>query len=1044
MKTILNSIPSGAICAILLAWIGAGSSRAADYMVLKSFGNPAQTAIDSWSGLIRASDGLLYGTSDLGGDFSKGTVFRIREDGSDMRVIYSFTTATGAGQRPRGGLMQGPDGFLYGTTALGGANTRGSIFKVACDGSGYTQLYSFAASGDGQNPASALVRGPDGMLYGTTPSTMLTRGTAFRIGTDGSGYALIRQFNTTDGEGFGPVGELVVGPGDLLYGVAAGGGAAAKGVVFKMALDGSGYRRIYDFLGGSDGQSPRGLMLGLDGMLYGTTLNGGSANLGTVFRVAPDGSQYSRLVDFLGTAAGDGSNPRAALVQTADGALYGTTYSGGAANRGCVFGLDPTGANYRRLHDFAATDPSEGKYPQAPLLVGSDGALYGITFDGGMDNDGTIFTVKTDGAGYRRLWNFNLYGSDGLNPWATLLQARDGLLYGSCTWGGAQGGGSLFKFDPATAAYTVIYEFPSQAGNNQSPSTLIQGLDDQLYGMAAGGGSSQTGTVFRVAPNGQGFTLLHEFKDTEDLIDGSAPYGGLLQTSNGMLYGVTSGGGIPGSGVLFRMAADGTNYAILHEFGDVGDGAQPAESLVQGRDGLLYGTTYWGGTHGGGTFYRIVPDGSGYTILHHFGGTDGRYPSGPLLQAPDGLFYGVASEAGAANGGTVFRVAPDGTGFTVLHDFAGPNAAARDGATPYGALVQAADGTLFGVTLAAGAALRGTLFSLRPDTASFATLHHFTGSPTDGADSYGLLLVNGDRLYGMSSDGGTMGYGTLYRLTHGRTTATTLASSANPLAHRQALDLTATVSSQQGIPAGTVTLWHGTTSLGSATLDLTGKAVFHFAEFPNGTTALTAEYQGDPTFDPSLSPMVLQAVPNTPPVVQGKTLSLTVSPTCHSVAISAAELLANDTDPDGDTPSLATVDPMGAAGFFPVTFADGLITYTVPLDAILPYLVGQSGDDWFGYTVSDGYGGTTSGIVTVHVEFPISLAAARVSPTLADGKLTLSIAGMATLPYKVERSPDLLHWTLLDTVTMPAAGVCSFEDPAPPPGAAFYRVGFSP
>ncbi|MCX6905596.1 MAG: hypothetical protein NTW03_19385, partial [Verrucomicrobia bacterium] len=156
MKTIFSSFLAGAIGSILLACFGAWPAPAASYEVLKSFGDGTQSSYRSQSGLIRASDGLLYGTSEYGGEFDLGTVFRIREDGTGLQVIHSFTTNAAAGQRPRGGVVQGVDGFLYGTTALGGQTSRGAIFKVACDGSGYAQLYSFtsAASGDGQNPAS--------------------------------------------------------------------------------------------------------------------------------------------------------------------------------------------------------------------------------------------------------------------------------------------------------------------------------------------------------------------------------------------------------------------------------------------------------------------------------------------------------------------------------------------------------------------------------------------------------------------------------------------------------------------------------------------------------------------------------------------------------------------------------------------------------------------------------------------------------------------------------------------------------------------------
>lgn len=1049
MKNISDSFRAVACGTLLLACAGALPTEAASYQVLKSFGDPTQSACNSQSGLIRATDGMLYGTSEYGGEFNLGTVFRLREDGTDMKVIHSFSTNVVAGQRPRGGVIQGADGLLYGTTALGGLTNRGTIFKIACDGSAFTQLYSFAssASGDGGTPSFALTQGPDGMLYGTTPNTLPVRGTAFRIATNGTGYAQLHRFNTTSGEGYSPVGQLVVGTNGYLYGVTASGGANNRGTVFKMSLDGSDYSRHYNFTGGTNGQSPSGLLLGLDGMFYGVTTQGGVSNVGAIYRLSFDGSTYTRLYDFLGTKAGDGAVPRADLVQTADGLLYGTASLGGLSNYGCVFVINTNGVGYRRLHDFAATDPADGRTPQTPLLVGSDGALYGIASSGGNSaKNGAVFRLQTDGSGYRKLWTFSRYGGDGVAPWGTLIQARDGLFYGSCTWGGKQEGGTLFKFDPATAEHSVIYDFPMQAdGNAPTPGTLIQGHDGQLYGAASYGGSNSLGCVFRVATDGQSFTVLHEFNDTSEATNGYSPYGSLLQATNGLLYGVANAGGDGGYGVIFQMATNGTGYTVLHHFFNTTnflDGGQPGEGLIQGTDGFLYGTTANGGDNWKGTIYRLAPDGSGYAIIHHFDNTNGYYPASALLPARDGLLYGVTYYGGTAYGGTVFRVATDGSAFTVLHHFASPDEAGRDGASPYGALVQAADGTLFGVTTQAGAAWYGTVFSLRPETASYATLHHFTGAPADGASSYGLLLVNGDQLYGLSSGGGLMDQGVLFRLTHGRTTATTLASSANPLPHRQTLDLTATVSSLQGIPPGTVTLWSGVTNLGSATLSAAGQVVFHFTNFPAGNSALMAEYNGDSLFDSSLSPVLVQSLTNSPPVVQGEWFSLTLAPINYSLVISGTQLLTNDYDLDGDALTLASVDSYSAVGF-PMRYTNGLITYTVP-QAEAAGILGQSGDDEFNYEVRDSYGGATRGTVTVHVEAPMSLAAAQLGSTVGVGKFTLSIAGLPSLAYRIERSVDLTNWTALATVPMPASGLTIYDDTAPPPDAAFYRVIYAP
>jgi hypothetical protein len=160
------------------------------------------------------------------------------------------------------------------------------------------------------------------------------------------------------------------------------------------------------------------------------------------------------------------------------------------------------------------------------------------------------------------------------------------------------------------------------------------------------------------------------------------------------------------------------------------------------------------------------------------------------------------------------------------------------------------------------------------------------------------------------------------------------------------------------------------------------------------------------------------------------------------LVISGAQLLTNDYDLDGDALTLASVDSYSAVGF-PMLYTNGLITYTVP-QAEAAGILGQSGDDEFNYEVQDSYGGVSRGTVTVHVEAPMSLAAAQLGSAIGVGKFTLSIAGLPGLPYRVERSGDLTHWTALATLPMPAGGLATYDDVAPPPAAAFYRVVYAP
>ena len=248
-------------------------------------------------------------------------------------------------------------------------------------------------------------------------------------------------------------------------------------------------------------------------------------------------------------------------------------------------------------------------------------------------------------------------------------------------------------------------------------------------------------------------TTLHAFTSG----DGAYPTTGVIQGSDGLFYGTTSQGGSSGYGTVFRMDATGT-VTTLHTFG-LSDGAYPYAGVVQSADGLLYGTTYLGGA-GYGTVYRTNPADGELTTLHAFNYADGANPLATLIQARDGFFYGTASQGGLGGGGTVYRMDAGGT-ITVLHGFA-----YTDGANPYLArLLQASDGSFYGTTLYGGSSGVGTIYRIDASS-NFVTLHMFAYS--DGAYPYAPLIQASDgSFYGSTSSGGSSGAGTVYRIDGG-------------------------------------------------------------------------------------------------------------------------------------------------------------------------------------------------------------------------------------------------------------------------------------
>lgn len=304
----------------------------------------------------------------------------------------------------------------------------------------YTHLYSFQSTPDGSLPSGSLVS--DGtFLYGMTPfggtGVGDVDGTIFKIMLDGTGYLKLLDFNGVT-NGSNPNGSLIF-DGAFLYGMTRQGGINDLGTIFKILPDGTGYVKLFDFAGATNGEYPEGSLFSDGTFLYGMTLSGGIYNLGTVFKIKPDGSNYTKLLDFSGVV--NGSAPRGDLYY--DGSfLYGMTWQGGTSYNGTIFKIMPDGSGYQKLLDFEST--TNGKYPNGSLIT--DGTfLYGMTYMGGTSNNGTLFKIMTNGTGFTKLWDFSV-GENGRGPLGTLMS--DGSnLYGMTKYGGTPSNyGVIFKY----------------------------------------------------------------------------------------------------------------------------------------------------------------------------------------------------------------------------------------------------------------------------------------------------------------------------------------------------------------------------------------------------------------------------------------------------------------------------------------------------------------------------------------------------------------------------------------------------------------------
>jgi uncharacterized repeat protein (TIGR03803 family) len=402
------------------------------------------------------------------------------------------------------------------------------------------------------------------------------------------------------------------------------------------------------------------------------------------------------LYSFMGGY--DGSAPNAGVILDRHGALYGTTVSGGTLNNGTVYKLTAEGQKKWTktvLHSFSS--PPDGALPFAGVIFGRDGALYGTTGVGGNPSYGTVYKLTPPASG-GTLWNETvLYsftgGADGANPSnGSLIIDSSGALYGTTINGGNSGNGTVYKLTPPASGgtlwnETVLYSFTGGADGRYGSSSLIFDSSGALYGTAAGGGSSGSGTVYKLTPPASGtawnLTLLYTFGSVTGYsggADGALPSPApLIFDRSGAMYGTTRAGGPCqgcglGFGSVYKLtppASGGTLWTetVLHFFTGAADGSEPDGGVIFDRSGALYGTTSNGGA-GWGTVYKLTPQASGMppgmqwskTVLHSFTNTpDGASPYDRLIFDRHGTLFGTTSGGGSGTypyNGTVFQVVP--------------------------------------------------------------------------------------------------------------------------------------------------------------------------------------------------------------------------------------------------------------------------------------------------------------------------------------------------------------------------------------------------
>jgi uncharacterized repeat protein (TIGR03803 family) len=568
--------------------------------------------------------------------------------GQSSATVWYYAGTTGWSST-FGGLPTMEIGTLGVTTASLPNGTNGFVYSQTLTASGSPPPYAWTLAAGSLPPGLTLTT--SGLISGmpttngtfnftvkVTDALSSTATQAFSLTINVSPLQILHSFNgtgyATNSDGNTPNSSLILS-GNTLYGTTEYGGTNGVGSVFAVNINGTGYTNLHSFVGfPSDGANPWGGLILSGNTLYGTTWQGGTngnpnAN-GTVFAVNTDGTGYTNLHNFAGYPS-DGAEPESGLVLSGN-TLYGTTSRGGTNYIGTVFAIKTDGTSFTNLYSFSVGASAGGQY--SPLIL-SGNTLYGTTSQGGTNETGTVFAIKTDGTDFTNLYSFtattpedfpyeNIYtNSDGAIPGSLILSGNN--LYGTCSGGGPNDTGTCFTIKTNGTGFTDLF-FSSASGG-----FILSG--NILYGTANAGGQNDTGNIFTINTNGTNLTNLYSFSPEGDKnlgngiyiytnFDGIGPTGPLLLSGN-TLYGTCGGGGINGKGTIFSLSLGSVSVPLQIT----------TTSLPNGTNGATYSQTLT--ASGGQTPYT-------WTNI------SGALPPG-LYLSTNGVISGIPTVAGISN-----------------------------------------------------------------------------------------------------------------------------------------------------------------------------------------------------------------------------------------------------------------------------------------------------------------------------------------------------------------------------------------------------------
>jgi uncharacterized repeat protein (TIGR03803 family) len=967
MKTLLVSYWIGLLLAPTLFAIGEVKPE-----LLHAF---SAGVSDFSQGVVPGPDGNFYGVSQSGGRFGGGTLFRIAPPVSTgtgtvtILIHFGDPASTAPGVAPIGRLaFDGVDKF-YGVTQAGGAAGAGTIFRTALDGTVETlvEFTGFDGAAIGGSPSAGLVLAGDGNFYGTAANGgPADGGTIFRLSKQG-GFKTLLIFSGRAGKvpGATPLTPLLLLTDGSLVGTTFAGGKANLGTIFRLKTDGT-FTRLATFTGAAGalpGLNPVGhLVQGLDGTVYG--LSGGRVQGGVsepiIWRL-PSSGPVTQLLQFSTASNGESvSVPATGLALLSSGNLLVNLESVSNGDYGGLFEVTPAGVvNQLSLFDSLAPPVLNFYTDSGPVSDGAGGfigPIFGALYRTNANAVPQLFALPTpdNGTGV------------GARPDSQVVFATDGTLYGFCADGGDNFNGTIFKF-PAAGPVGLLAPLPTGVFRDERHPIAYDAVSNSILLTQSRGGSEGKGRILKIDSSGVVSTRA-DFVESPSPADTPArfPTAGVTVDASGNLYGLAQHSGTTGDEepTLYRLPISGS----LERVAVLGLGQTSVEGgLARDGSGNLVGALPSGGGNGMGALFRVTPAGV-VTKLAEFGGAANLaasvHPHAPLLPGAGGSFLFAADPSDNSAATNILRLTAAGvvesvaslTFDTVLGGFlptaplesdsAGRTyvALSRDGLTGGGVLVRVETNGSFQVA-----------YKFQNSTAIDAVGYEPTASLRLGPDSY---------LYGVTSRGGPSGGGTLFRIPTTTTASGNSLAASDVAANSVTLNATLTSNSFGG------QYWFTFGEQGGPLDQETEHLSFTGFSGPQSFSQAVSGFKGHRTYAFQLHSVV--GFGSDAVTITGTTLSFAApngKPQPQTDAIVATSLadpfvgdvLANDTDPDGDT---LTIGNYSQGTFGSVALDAGQFTYTPGLNFV--------DRDSFTYTVSDGLGETATATVNVLLTTAVS------------------------------------------------------------------------